>query len=134
MEFIRLIVPGRPVPKPRMTQRDKWKKRPCVVRYREYADLVRSTAKEKGIDIPPAEHVIEYVVRAYFEPASSWPKYKRLEALGCRMRQKPDGSNILKTIEDVLWKDDEKLGDGRVERWWDDNERMELEIEYETPE
>ncbi len=29
------------VGKPRMTQRDKWKKRPCVLRYRAFADELR---------------------------------------------------------------------------------------------
>ena len=30
-----------PVPKPRQTQADKWKKRPAVMRYRAFADEVR---------------------------------------------------------------------------------------------
>ena len=31
----------KPVPKPRMTQRDAWDKRPCVLRYRAFKDEVR---------------------------------------------------------------------------------------------
>lgn len=31
-----------PVPKPRMTQRDKWQKRPAVMRYRAFCDEVRA--------------------------------------------------------------------------------------------
>ena len=38
----RFVVEGSPVPKPRMTQRDQWEKRPEVIRYREYADAVRA--------------------------------------------------------------------------------------------
>lgn len=31
-----------PVPKPRMTQRDVWQKRPVVLRYRKFCDAVRN--------------------------------------------------------------------------------------------
>jgi len=31
-----------PVPKPRQTRSDKWKQRPCVMRYRAFADEVRA--------------------------------------------------------------------------------------------
>jgi len=37
-------VEGKPAPKPRMTRRDSWKKRPAVKRYREYADKIRAAA------------------------------------------------------------------------------------------
>ena len=35
---MKFTVPGQPVPKPRMTRRDKWRRppRPCVARYQEY--------------------------------------------------------------------------------------------------
>ena len=35
------VVPGEPVPKPRQTQADRWKQRAPVVRYRQFADLLR---------------------------------------------------------------------------------------------
>lgn len=34
-----------PIPKPRMTRSDKWKKRPAVVRYFEYKDKIRAAGK-----------------------------------------------------------------------------------------
>ena len=52
---------GEPVPKPRMTQRDKWAKRPCVLRYRMWADMVRATV---GQAVPSAGH-IHLVLRFY---------------------------------------------------------------------
>ncbi|GAG23977.1 unnamed protein product, partial [marine sediment metagenome] len=30
-----------PNTKPRMTKRDKWKKRPCVIKYRKFCDELR---------------------------------------------------------------------------------------------
>ena len=42
--IFQFVVNGRPAPKPRMTQSDRWKQRPCVLRYREYADAIRAAA------------------------------------------------------------------------------------------
>lgn len=47
---VRFVVPGTPIGKPRMTQRDKWrvgpKARPCVQRYRDWADAIRQAADQ----------------------------------------------------------------------------------------
>ncbi len=40
--ILHFVVKGRPVPKPRMSQRDRWEHRPAVARYREYVDSVRA--------------------------------------------------------------------------------------------
>lgn len=42
MTTLYLIVPGRPIPKPRMTGSDAWKQRPIVLAYREHVDRVRA--------------------------------------------------------------------------------------------
>lgn len=46
-----ITVPGRCVPKPRMTRQDRWKKRPRVVRYRKFAsDVIEAyVARKKDI-------------------------------------------------------------------------------------
>ena len=36
-----VVYPITPVPKPRMTRRDRWAKRPCVLRYWAFKDEVR---------------------------------------------------------------------------------------------
>ena len=36
--------------KPRMTQRDKWKKRPCVLRYHAFRDKMRHVIKSIDFD------------------------------------------------------------------------------------
>ena len=51
-----IYIPVTPVSKPRMTQRDKWKKRPCVLRYRAYCDALRKfwqDAPSLPLDIMP---------------------------------------------------------------------------------
>ena len=128
---VRLVIPGPPPGKPRMSQRDKWRKRPEVQRYREWCDRVREAI---GSSIPPAESVTQLNWMAYFEPPASWPKKKRVAAIGQRHRSKPDSSNILKGLEDCLWPEgDEALSDGRYSKRWDWVARLEVEITVDTP-
>jgi Holliday junction resolvase RusA-like endonuclease len=108
------VVDGPAPGKPRMTQRDKWKKRPCVVAYRAWCDRVRYAA---GI-VPLASAVSLVSVTAFYAPPPSWSKSKRAASIGQMKRSKPDGDNILKALTDALWSSDEMLGDQRVQRRW----------------
>ena len=49
-------VKGTPVPKPRMSQRDRWQHRPAVARYREYVDEIRAG----GVDAKRAAHLGDF--------------------------------------------------------------------------
>lgn len=105
------IIYGVPIGKPRMTRADRWKKRPCVMRYRVWADLARQVVygdlAMKARLLAPTE----IVVMAYFEP----PKGKR--RLGPHT-QKPDGDNILKAVCDALFQNDEMIYKKTVEKYW----------------
>lgn len=119
MRTIRFTIPGRPVPKPRMTRSDKWKKRPCVLRYRAFADLARAS----GGDLPDPNTIMEVRCVAYFKPTR-----KSLD--GQRHRQKPDSSNLLKAVEDALFREDSALADVVARKRWGLPERVEVEIDY----
>jgi hypothetical protein len=123
---VRIVIPGPPPGKPRMTQQDKWAKRPNVVRYYDWCNMIRAVV---GDSLPDASRVAELNWTAYFTPPESWPKIKRARAIGTKHRQKPDSSNILKGLEDTLWpKGDEALADGRYRKRWDWTARLEVEI------
>lgn len=122
-------IPGRPVPKPRMTRSDKWRNPPraCVARYREWADLARKSAG----NLPAAEQINCITCRAYFQPPKSWSQKKRLAALGTPHRAVPDADNVMKAAGDSLFDQDRALADVRVQKFWGEPERVEIEIEYE---
>jgi Holliday junction resolvase RusA-like endonuclease len=108
-------VPGTPLGKPRMTRRDKWARRACVVRYRDWADKVRDIAGA----VPPAESVRRLSWIATFEPPKSWSARKREAAIGMLHRSKPDRDNIDKAILDALYPDgDAAIAAGTVEKRW----------------
>lgn len=99
-----------PVPKPRQTRADKWKKRPCVVRYREYADRCR----ELGMTVENGDQIIFHLPM----PAS-WSKKKRAEHDGKPHTQRPDLDNLLKAVMDAVLPEDCSIWWlSRVEKRW----------------
>lgn len=125
--LILLTIPGTPMGKPRMTQRDKWYKRECTSRYWEWAEHTRSIA---GI-MPRAEQVCTFNWTAYFEPPKSWSNKRREAAYGTPHRVKPDLDNILKAGMDIFWKSDSAIYQGTFLKLWSAESRIEFEIYYE---
>ncbi len=126
-ETITIVVEGTPVAKPRMTRRDKWMKRPAVVRYREWQDKVRGEIS----GAPPAQFVEHVSIRAFFEPPASWSKKKRLEAMGSLHRDRPDSDNLAKGVLDTLWPDgDSAIANLSIAKRWGNFARLEIDITW----
>jgi hypothetical protein len=77
-EELKIVVPGTPMGKPRMTRSDKWKKRDCVVRSRAYADLIRSVSGP----LPDPEQIADLSWTAYFARPKAGHRRKRSRQLG----------------------------------------------------
>ena len=121
---MKVIARVTPMGAPRMTQRDKWKKRPVVVRYRAFKDALRESVP----DVPEDAAGVSWV--AYMPFPKSYSKKKRAELAGQAHRQKPDRDNIDKAILDTLFKEDCRISFGTLSKRWDDGggARIELEI------
>lgn len=103
--------------KPTMTRSDKWKKRPCVLAYREWCDALRECFPNR----PAALDVECWMVVAFYQMPASWSAKKKAQMYGQKKRSKPDADNIAKGVSDALWPNDHELGDlGGVERRWGD--------------
>jgi Holliday junction resolvase RusA-like endonuclease len=122
---IRFTIPATPIGKPRMTKRDKWKKRTCVLKYRDWADLARAVAGP----LPPADTVLSLSWVATFVPAASHSKAKRDAMIGQLHRQKPDRDNIDKAVLDALYPDgDAAIPGGTLLKVWGTTAKLEIEI------
>jgi Holliday junction resolvase RusA-like endonuclease len=96
------------------------------MRYRRWADLARLCQKP----LPKAEDVTRLAVVAFYTPPDSWSEKKKRSAYGKLKRTKPDGDNVLKSVCDALWGDDDaKLGDMGVARRWARESYTEIMIE-----
>lgn len=104
-----------PVAKPRQSQRDRWKKRPAVVRYRQYADQLR--AMLRGYEVP--QNGLHWIFDVPM-PAS-WSKRKREAMRHTLHGSRPDIDNLLKGVLDALWPDgDSGVADVRATKRWAD--------------
>lgn len=122
---LKFSIPGQPVGKPRMSQRDKWQKRPCVMRYRAWADKARASVP-KG-EILGIYREISFV--AYLEFPKSYSITKRAWLTGQPHFQKPDGDNVLKAILDSLFPEDKCIWKFSGEKRWEDGRGPRIEVE-----
>lgn len=106
------VVPGDPMGKPRMTQRDRWNQRPVVLRYRAYCDLIRACAGAVPAD------PFYLVVYAHVAMPGSWSRKKKEALRGRFCRQRPDYDNIAKAVGDALFREDSVLGGGQCLKFW----------------
>ena len=102
-----------PVPKPRQTRSDKWKKRPSVIKYREFADQVRAA----GIEIPVSGAEIVFKLPMPI----SWSKKKRAKMLGSPHQARPDIDNLLKALLDAIFDEDSCVWDIRASKLWSES-------------
>src|SRR5690554_3514466 len=106
MNDSRIVYPITPMGKPRMTQRDKWKQRPEVMRYRAFRDEVRI----RGVKLPESGYHLTFVLPM----PKSWSKKKRDAMRGAPHQQRPDKDNLEKALLDAIFEEDARIWDGRV--------------------
>ena len=129
-DYLTIVIDIEPMGKPRMTKRDKWKERPCVMRYRAWSDELRL----KAGTVPDGAYGLDWCV--FIEMPKSWSKKKKEEMRGKEHQVKPDRDNIDKAILDCLFKDDERddciIAVGELEKFWDDGAGTRLELSWRT--
>ena len=102
-----------PVPKPRMTQSDRWKKRPAVVRYYRYKDDLVFAALAQGF-VLESEIELDF----YLPMPKSWSKKKQAEMDGKPHQAKPDIDNLAKAVMDALLDEDSHVWSLRARKFW----------------
>ena len=99
-----------PVPKPRMTQRDRWLKRPCVMRYWAFKDEV----KLKRLALPQSDAKIIF----HIPMPSSWSDIKKMYYAGSPHKQKPDLDNLIKGLGDSIHAEDKEIWNFQATKLW----------------
>lgn len=115
------LIDIKPIGKPRMTQRDRWAKRKCVVNYFKYCDALRSYVVENAMELTPTLDITFYI-----EMPKSWSKKKR-EAMYMQPHQsKPDLDNLVKAYCDALYDDDAGVYAIRCAKYWSDENEIKV--------
>ena len=99
-----------PVAKPRMTQSDKWKKRPATTKYWAFKDKV----EELGITLSSSGSHVTFHVPV----PKSWSKKKQKEFIGQPHIQRPDVDNYVKSLMDAIYEDESHIWDIRITKVW----------------
>ena len=102
-----------PIPKPRMTRADSWKKRPCVVRYWAFKDELTLQARAFRYEV---EECLE--IEFHLPIPKSWSKKKKAEMLGKPHQQTPDIDNLSKAFMDSLCKQDNFVWHLNAKKFW----------------
>jgi Holliday junction resolvase RusA-like endonuclease len=106
---VKLAITG--VPKPRMTQSDKWRSRPCTARYWAFKDELLSIWGDR--ELPDTFHAIFTMPMP-----DGWSEKRKAIFNGKPHQAKPDGDNLLKAFQDSLLSDDAAIWDVRVTKLW----------------
>jgi Holliday junction resolvase RusA-like endonuclease len=95
----------KPVASPRQTQRDKWKPRECVKKYRVFCDLLRLEARKQNFKLNK-----NYTVVFGFKI----PKTMKNVHPGQPMEKRPDIDNLVKAVQDALYQGDDGAVSGFI--------------------
>lgn len=99
-----------PVAKPRMTRADKWRKRPATSKYWRFVDL----CKLQRVEFPCFGAHVTFILPM----PGSWSKKKKRLLDGKPHMQKPDLSNMLKALEDAIYREDSVIYDVQISKRW----------------
>lgn len=115
---IRFTVNVEPIGAPRMTQRDRWAKRECVLRYWAFKDAVRSAAESHQTELLTGPLQVDI---SFFMPRQKAKIWKTKPMPRYRSSTKPDIDNLFKAATDslngVIWADDSQIAAGFCEKW-----------------
>jgi len=107
----------KPVPKPRMTRSDAWKKRDCVVKYYDFKDALQLQARLEKFELPDSFRVVFGIPFP-----RSYGKSKRDELLGQPHQIKPDIDNYVKALMDCLKDSDADVWHVDAQKIWTDGD------------
>ena len=130
--MIRLVIPGKPVGKQSVRVASHAY---TPLQTREYMSRIASIFTGTYPRHNPYDGAVEIRIYAFYPiPKSTSAKTRDLMLAGSvRPTSKPDWDNIGKIVSDSLnnlaYRDDKQIADGRVQSWYGNEPRIEIEVE-----
>jgi len=109
-----------PIGKPRMTQRDKWKKRKCVESYYQFKDLI--VWQKGGFVFPDSGAEVIF----HIAMPDSWSLLKKREHIDKPHQQTPDIDNLIKALFDALMVEDKNIWNITATKYWSGEGKIEI--------
>lgn len=111
-----------PCPAPRMTQRDRWAKRPCVLRYYAFRDAIQAEAVRLAFRLPGS-----LSIRFILPMSASWSAKEKRLTDGMPHDVRPDLDNLIKAFLDAMASEDGYVWSIQAEKRWGIEGRIEVE-------
>lgn len=102
---------------------------------RSYEAALRYAAQQVMGDAAPITGPVIVMIEAYMPIPKSWSKGKRAAALANTTRPtgRPDADNLMKgtadALNEIVFKDDAQIVDGRVVKRYSDRPRLRVEVQ-----
>ena len=111
-----------PCSKPRMTQRDRWKKRQCVLDFYAFRDPIKQEVKRiNTLLIKESPLDWDNLTIIFLVPMpKSWSKKKKALMVGKPMQQRPDLDNYIKGLFDATHEEDSSIWKVTASKIWTD--------------
>lgn len=122
--------------RPRFTRRGTYVQTYTPAKTEAYQNRLKSAFLEqcKGQYDKDYTGAINIDIWAFYEPPKSCSKKKRVELLESAHLKKPDADNIAKCILDALngvaYKDDSQISELMVHKYYDEEDKVIVKIEY----
>ena len=107
----------RPIPKPRMTQSDRWKKRPIVERYYRFKDELNRQSSAMNFVFPFSMELCFHLAMP-----KSWSVKKRNKYNGTYHQSKPDLDNLCKAVMDSMLTEDMQVYRINMTKYWSEED------------
>ena len=102
-----------PCSKPRMTKRDRWAKRQCVIKFFAFRDAIKQF-NDHNIALE------SFDIEFYIQIPKSWSKKKKELHNGTPHKQRPDLDNYIKAWCDSVFEDDSVVWRFKASKRWTD--------------
>jgi len=113
----------KPVAKPRMTQRDKWANRPCVLKFWAFKEELLLTATLLGFELPD-----QFLITYNIPFPKSYSVKKKDGLRGQPHKMKPDIDNLTKAVLDVFKEKDQSVWSHWPRKFWSDDPSIVITI------
>jgi Holliday junction resolvase RusA-like endonuclease len=102
-----------------MTQRDRWAKRQCVLKFFAFKDAIKQSCYWEPHNLLSLE---SFDIEFYIPMPKSWSKKKKAEMNGTPHKQRPDLDNFIKGWCDTVFEEDSVVWRFKASKRWTDKE------------
>ena len=106
-----------PCSKPRMTKRDRWAKRQCVLKFFAFRDAIKQSKYWEPHNLLSLE---SFDIEFHIPMPKSWSKKKKAKMNRTPHKQRPDLDNFIKGWCDTVFEEDSVVWRFKASKRWTD--------------